>query len=130
MRMAATIALGVSAVFTVLMALFCLFGAIVTPIAITLDPSMGGPDDPPAWVAGLFYGVLFLIQAASLVVQLLGTRALHKAEGYGLAWAGAIAAFLGGMMCCNGYNLAAGIFLVVALANPSIREDFEAQQSA
>ena len=123
MRMAATIALGVSACFTALMALFCLFGAIVAPIAIGLDPNRHSGE--PIWLGAVVYGGLFLIQALSLSVQLVGVRAINRAEGYGLAWAGAIAALLGGMMCCNGFNLATGVFLVIALSNPQVREDFD-----
>ena len=123
MRMAATIALGVSSCFTGLMALFCLFGAIVAPIAIGLDPHRS-PDEP-LWLAVVIYGGLFLIKAISLGVQLLGVRAINRADSYGLALVGTIAAFLAGVMCCNGFNLATGIFLVIALSNPKVREDFE-----
>lgn len=123
MRMAATIVLGISTGFSALMALLCLAGAIVTPLAIALDPAVqGDPDAPPAWLGLLFYGLLFLVQAVCVVVQGLGARALHQGRAGGAAWAGAVAALLGGAMCCNGWNLAAGIFLCVVLLSGQLEE--------
>lgn len=114
--MAATIALGVSSGFSTLMALFCLLGAVVAPVAIALDPATRmDPDAPPAWLAAVFYGVFFVIQGVAAVLQGLGARAIHRGGAGGPAWAGAVAALLGGAMCCNGWNLAAGIFLCVVL---------------
>lgn len=123
-RQGPTLVLALSAGITALMTLVAVFAAVATPIAIALDPATP-PDDPPPWAAAVVYGGFALVALLSCVLQARGALSLHRRESVTLAWAGAAGALMSGMCCCNGWNLAAGLYLAVVLIDPEFTAGFE-----
>ena len=100
----------VQGALNVLLVLFGIFGAVVTPFVVEERPG-----DPPPWFAAVFYGGLALWTALLTVGVFVGAAAAKEGRNFNRAFYGSVAGVVSAMTCCNVLSLGLSVTALALL---------------